>query len=226
MPKTILLVDYENIQPDFRTLNLGPNVEVKVFLSKTTCKLKHREISQKLNLEVLNTGVNGKNALDFHIVFYIGVAAAKNPDNKYIILSKDKGFDALAGAPKKAGIKLRRITDITQVPGYVQLPGEVKATPTAKPKATPLKAAPRVDDASLLEQWLTWLKKLWTAMPNKPTSLEAFKKHIFTQLESAVKKNKLTGHQNLKQKFDHFISTLQMRSVIKAAPGAKLMVCF
>ena len=38
---------------------------------------------------------NGPNALDFHIAFYIGNIAAKDPDCYFHIISKDTGFDPL-----------------------------------------------------------------------------------------------------------------------------------
>ena len=37
----------------------------------------------------------GKNALDFHIAYYLGEYLTRSPQSACVILSKDKGFDPL-----------------------------------------------------------------------------------------------------------------------------------
>ncbi len=65
---------------------------------------------------------NGQNALDFHIAYYIGELAAKDPGSQFHIISKDKGFDPLIRHLRdKKKIKIRRETDLIEIP-LLQLP--------------------------------------------------------------------------------------------------------
>jgi hypothetical protein len=38
---------------------------------------------------------SGRNAVDFHIAYYMGQIAAKEPDAAFYVVSKDTGFDPL-----------------------------------------------------------------------------------------------------------------------------------
>lgn len=59
---------------------------------------------------------NGPNALDFHIAFYIGNIAAKDPDCYFHIISKDTGFDPLIKYLKTKRIYSQREKDISEIP--------------------------------------------------------------------------------------------------------------
>jgi len=47
------------------------------------------------SLEWLKVSGQGKNALDFHIAFYLGKYVEANKYGHYVIVSKDTGYDAL-----------------------------------------------------------------------------------------------------------------------------------
>ncbi len=51
---------------------------------------------------------SGKNALDFHIAYYVGKYAEIDPKGKFRIVSKDKGFDPLVKHLREAGIDCLR----------------------------------------------------------------------------------------------------------------------
>src|SRR5205085_176864 len=53
---------------------------------------------------------HGKNALDFHIAFYLGEYLAANPAAECIILSGDKGFDPLIRHLNARGFTVRRVS--------------------------------------------------------------------------------------------------------------------
>ena len=53
-----------------------------------------------------------KNALDFHVAYYLGNQIERNRDNEYVILSKDKGFDPLVRFITKQNVKCKRINSI------------------------------------------------------------------------------------------------------------------
>ena len=38
---------------------------------------------------------SGRNALDFHIAFYVGELSTKEPDAYFYVISRDTGFDPL-----------------------------------------------------------------------------------------------------------------------------------
>jgi 5-carboxymethyl-2-hydroxymuconate isomerase len=58
----------------------------------------------------------GKNALDFHIAYYIGELAAKDSGAYFHIISRDTGFDTLIKHLKSRGIKIQRERDLAEIP--------------------------------------------------------------------------------------------------------------
>jgi len=58
---------------------------------------------------------NGKNALDFHITYYLGRLAAENPDASFYLISKDTGFDPLIKHLKAQGIFCQRSKSIPDI---------------------------------------------------------------------------------------------------------------
>ena len=59
---------------------------------------------------------NGQNALDFHIAYYVGELAAKDPDAHFHIISKDKGFDQLIAHLNGRKINIQREKDLVEIP--------------------------------------------------------------------------------------------------------------
>ena len=59
---------------------------------------------------------NGPNALDFHIAYYVGELAAKDPNGYFHIISKDTGFDPLIKHLKLKKIKILRERDLAEIP--------------------------------------------------------------------------------------------------------------
>jgi hypothetical protein len=59
---------------------------------------------------------NGSNALDFHIAFYIGELAAKDPNAFFHIISRDKGFDPLIAHMRERKIFALRHKDLSEIP--------------------------------------------------------------------------------------------------------------
>lgn len=202
MKRTIVLVDYENVKPDFSNLELGEGVEVKVFLSKHTPQIKGK-VNPSLNLERISTTAAGKNALDFHIVLYLGKAAAMNPDAQFIILSRDKGFDTLYQTLKQDGVTVRRTENIARAP----------VTPVTE-----------IVDKKLFANWLAWLKGKLKDMSNKPKTINSFVAYFFPQVKAAVRKNKLAGHSDLEAKFQQFLEVLTRHRVITPLAAGKIQL--
>jgi PIN domain len=108
----ILFIDLENTTPV--TLSGWP-VEwpIYLFYGKTQEKIK---IDLAQSLQIRQDKVNwikmdgdGKNALDFHISFYLGQLSLQHPKSSFKILSKDKGFDPLMKHLKQQSIDCERI---------------------------------------------------------------------------------------------------------------------
>jgi hypothetical protein len=59
---------------------------------------------------------SGSNALDFHIAYYIGRLAAKEPEAYFHIVSKDTGFDPLLQHLKSKKISASRVNSVKDLP--------------------------------------------------------------------------------------------------------------
>ncbi len=105
-----LLVDYENVQPAFRPERLS-DARVVVFHGAqqrdAPAKLKSQLAS--VDTEFVRCTKTGKNALDFHLTYYLGRLAAQHPNDDFYVLSKDKGYDPLIEHLKSTGADVRRV---------------------------------------------------------------------------------------------------------------------
>jgi hypothetical protein len=94
-----VLVDFENVRPkDIGVLNGGP-FKIRVFIGAKQAKIP-LDMAQALqafgpNAQYIQINGSGRNALDFHIAYYMGRLAAETPDACFYLLSKDTGFDPL-----------------------------------------------------------------------------------------------------------------------------------
>jgi PIN domain len=128
---TFVLVDFENIQRTNATTLTGVPVKIKVFLGEHQSNVPQEKARalQRLgsDVEYIQIAGNGKNALDFHIAYYIGRLAAENPGASFQIVSKDTGFNPLISHLKGLRIQCGRsasVTDIASVKPSKQLSTE------------------------------------------------------------------------------------------------------
>jgi hypothetical protein len=115
----VLLIDFENIQ-DINLDQIESNdYRICVFIGESQNKipLELVQSAQKLGnrLEWVKIDGNGRNALDFHIAYYLGSQIEKNRSQEFIILSKDKGFDPLVRYVAKQNVKCKRINSIIEI---------------------------------------------------------------------------------------------------------------
>lgn len=126
MKENFVLVDFENIQPkNISLLNGGP-FKIKVFLGANQGKIPV-EIARALqmfgpNAEYITIDGSGRNALDFHIAYYIGRLVAEAPGAHLHVISKDKGFDPLIKYLQKQKVDCRRSASIADI-SLVQVSG-------------------------------------------------------------------------------------------------------
>ena len=110
----VLLVDYENVQ-DLGLLKklLPTDFEVRVFVGANQAKIPTEVVkhAQKFGprLTWIQIDGHGKNALDFHIAYTIGLLIAENKKRRISVLSHDGGFDPLLRYLEKRGTPCKRI---------------------------------------------------------------------------------------------------------------------
>ena len=118
MTNSVLLVDYENVgKVDLGAIPNGIRVHVFVGAAQKTVPTALLRAVSKLGerFEQIDIVAHGKNALDFHIAFYLGEYLAKTPSIQYVVLSRDKGFDPLIRHLENRGFAVRRAATIAEV---------------------------------------------------------------------------------------------------------------
>jgi len=112
MKTRYVLIDHENVQPKDLALLDGQPVHVIVFLGAN-----QKWISAELAIALQARGQNGRyeritasasNALDFHIAFYLGELATKEPSASFHVISKDGGYDPLLEHLRSRNIDAKR----------------------------------------------------------------------------------------------------------------------
>jgi hypothetical protein len=119
MTRAYLLVDFENVQPSTLGTHVSPESEesfVKVFAGAQQSKID-LSLAQALQAlgpraEYIQIAGTGKDALDFHIAYYIGRLAVQHPGSAFTILSKDTGFDPLIKHLEQHQIRCQRVQAI------------------------------------------------------------------------------------------------------------------
>ncbi len=120
MRTNFVLIDFESVQPESLAALEHDHFKVIVFIGASQAKVPF-EVATALqrmgtNAEYVKISGNGKNALDFHIAFYIGQLAAKDPTAYFHIISKDGGFDPLLQYLKSKKIFSARSPSIAEIP--------------------------------------------------------------------------------------------------------------
>jgi hypothetical protein len=114
---SVLLVDYENIgKVDLGAVPAGVRVPFFFGASQRSVPTEFLKAALKLGERFVPIDIEGqgKNALDFHIAFYLGEYLARSPQSPCVILSKDKGFDPLIKHLLRRGFAARRANSIAE----------------------------------------------------------------------------------------------------------------
>lgn len=141
MSSNFILVDFENVQPDSLVAVAEAKFGVIVFVGASQTKVPF-EVADALqqmgeSAAYVKISGNGKNALDFHIAFWIGQLSSRFPSAGFHIISKDNGFDPLIAHLKERGISATRKPSISEIP---QLKSASRQTKTPKPSSPPVSA--------------------------------------------------------------------------------------
>lgn len=136
VPGTHVLLDYENVQPSDAELRaLVPDVDqVWVFHGPHQREVEKRFASFGTGATAVPISKTGKNALDFHLSFYMGYIASRNPDSKMVVVANDKGYEPMLEHAKAMGFVVRR-----QPHGEVKPPAKKAAVKKVAAKKAPAK---------------------------------------------------------------------------------------
>jgi len=119
-----IFIDFENVQPTSFEFPEDYPFKVIVFVGASQTKIPIELATSMQNLgdnaEYVIISGNGKNALDFHITFYLGKLYEKDPEGYFHIISKDTGFDILIKHLKEKKALINRYNDIGEVPALKQ----------------------------------------------------------------------------------------------------------
>lgn len=188
-----ILIDYENIQPtDLKDLNEN-FYKIKIFIGANQTKIS---IDIALAMQVFNNRAeyiqilgNGKNALDFHIAYYLGNIITKEADAYYYIVSKDQGFDPLIKFLKAKKINVFRVACIK----------DILCNKTKKP-STLLEYVDfilkNLKKSSKPANLTTLTNTIKAAFQNKlePTVIEEIIKELTKKKYISIENNKITYH--------------------------------
>jgi hypothetical protein len=120
MRTNVVLVDFENVQPESLEALAADHYRVIVFVGATQTKVPIEIVSATQRMgeraEYVKIAGSGHNALDFHIAFYIGQIAAKDPKTFFHVISKDTGFDPLIQYLMTQHIYAARSASIEEMP--------------------------------------------------------------------------------------------------------------
>jgi len=119
-----VLIDYENVKATMIERLADERFRVTVFLGPHDTKLPvelvlpMQRLGDRGSYVVLEAA--GHNALDFHIAYYLGTLATKDPEGFFHIVSRDTGFDPLIRHLKTNGILSARSGSIEELPCFVK----------------------------------------------------------------------------------------------------------
>ncbi len=195
----VLLVDFENIQDlDYLKKLRNTDFEVRVFLGPQQAKLPTALVRQAQpfgsRLHWIQMEGHGKNALDFHIAYTVGLLSAEARKRRIFILSKDTGFDPLISYLEKRNIACQRIEELGKFltekePSRPSEPSPPPVIITPKPNPvpqTPLLAATLGKTPSLTDVILHLNAIPPRTRPKKPKTLAAhLASHFKKQCPSA-----------------------------------------
>lgn len=115
-----IFVDFENVQEtDWERIANKP-VKAVLVLGEQQGKLPVAFVKKLLRfasqVQLVETGRAGKNALDMVLAYYLGAIRVTDPKGYFHIVSRDKGFDALIGHLTDNGALARRHASISEIP--------------------------------------------------------------------------------------------------------------
>jgi outer membrane biosynthesis protein TonB len=138
------LVDFENVQPGMEDLlKIAPKLtDVWLFHGPNQTKRAEQVKAAHERVTLVPHTGKGKNALDFHLSFYLGYVAARHPDATLVVVANDKGYDSMLSHAKLLGFTARRVGFKAKKAPAVKAVAPAKKTPVKQAVATGATTAP------------------------------------------------------------------------------------
>ncbi len=179
-----VFVDFENVQKVDLALIENKPVHVTLLIGKNQTWLDLTLVQQIRRLpnqvELLEVGASGPNALDLTLAYYLGRAIEQIPEANYAIVSKDKDFDPMIGHLTRKGIAVVRKDSFAALPFL--LPPKPAAPPKTKPPfkvvTNKTAAAPKTPPAAKPAKPADKLAKLIKHLLNSPPSSRMKLEHM------------------------------------------------
>ena len=115
-----VLIDFENVQPKALEQLTDDRFKVIVFVGADQDKLPFEVVESLQQLgsraEYIKISGQAKDALDFHIAYYIGRFTVTEPTACFHIISKDKGYDPLIQHLRSKKIFAGRVNTVADIP--------------------------------------------------------------------------------------------------------------
>jgi PIN domain len=107
-----VLIDFENVQPTFEDVNkLAPGfTDVWLFHGPRQVTIAQLWASTHQQITLVPISRFGKNALDFHLTFYLGYVAAKHPNAHLVVVANDKGYDPMIEHARMLKFTVKRVS--------------------------------------------------------------------------------------------------------------------
>ena len=140
LPDTHILLDYENVQPtevELRAM-VPEATRVWVFHGPHQKQVEQRFASFGTGMTTVPISKTGKNALDFHLSFYMGYIASRNQQAKFVVVANDKGYEPMLEHAKVLGFAVRQHGHARSAEPVVQ---KVVATAAPRPAVPAAKKA-------------------------------------------------------------------------------------
>ena len=176
MKTNYVLIDYENVQVKSLELLRPEHFRIYVFLGPNNTKL-HKDLVLAMlefgeRAQYVELEVSAKNALDFHLAYFLGVLATTDAAGYFHLISKDTGFDPLVKYLRSKQILASRSESIENMPCFVRPSGngalpEAQATPTVSVVDAPTHGDP------LMKLVLDDLIGRKSARPRTPKTLKS-----------------------------------------------------
>jgi PIN domain len=136
-PAHFVFVDFENVpEVDLGAIE-GQSVHVTLLIGKNQKKLDLELVKQikqfTEQVDLVEVGASGRNALDLTLAYYLGRAIQRAPVANFAIVSKDKDF-----APMIAHLVDHNV-EVARYDGFNALPFLHHRSPAAVPKSAPAK---------------------------------------------------------------------------------------
>jgi hypothetical protein len=193
MSNPMLLVDLENIgKIDLADVPDGYLVAVFFGAAQKSVPKQFLKAAVKLRERFVYIDIEGqgKNALDFHIAYYLGEYLTKSATTPCVILSKDRGFDPLIKHLAARGFSVRRANTLREAcpPATAMTAGTREAG----------ESAPVLPDDGALQ----WLSR--SAKNRRPRTRKALAAHLYSHFSKRMPETEV---QNL---IDRLIGSRQL----------------